>query len=317
MQTKVQAPEVPYQCTVCKKIFRSKKGLKEHAVVHDPSLKKAQCTECALKFRDNNHLKRHIQSAHGQPGSPPTGHTCEMCNWVGYSKATLERHQKTHRVCQICNRRFRTFFLALKHKRLHDRNLKCPICENPPAMFLYERIYLKHLKKHRAELRREIGKIDRRENGEPSRRKSLPSRSHQCFNCAKNFINRWLLNRHLKQECRHLEIPPIRDFFMDHFEVQYNQALKGCVAEYHLTPIEYCANEKVICDLVTRTLKPALVWLNEQGIMVKWGYKAEAHFVRLNSEGEFEEKKALFTHDEHAQTNMEEAALGVYFEDIK
>ena len=205
---------VVHACETCNKEFRDRRALKKHRVVHDASLKKAECSHCHLKFRCNNMLRRHVASFHGSAQAPPTAHRCEMCDWAGFTKISLKEHQKSHLKCshEDCNRRFKTFFLAMKHARLHAAaDNKCPQCDKK---FIYKRILVDHLKRHRAVLKGELRALDREEA--PQRRR-VPSTPHatKCFNCGQTFNNRWLLNRLLRRDCNYLEIPYVGDFMDD------------------------------------------------------------------------------------------------------
>ena len=262
-------------CEVCSKTFKDRRALKRHAVAHDPSLRKAVCPHCPSRFRCNNSLKRHVTSCHGTPRDAPTEHRCGLCPWAGYSKASLTRHEKTHLLCKHegCNRLFKNIFHAKRHQLRHSNMLTCPTCD---MKFMVHRAFMKHVRRHGAIERRQARQEANRRNRESDElaantNSGTGGAKIRCMNCTKGFSNRWLLNRHLRRECTFLEIPDVKELIDEEvFEVQYDRALRGCVAEYKLTPRVLTSDERGLLETSDKTLARVLQSLSDKGVPVKW-----------------------------------------------
>ena len=73
-------------CPHCKKIFRTREGLKEHIlVVHEKSTP-FHCDECPKKFGLNHRLKSHKHIVHSK-------RNCEICGQQAYNTFELTRHK--------------------------------------------------------------------------------------------------------------------------------------------------------------------------------------------------------------------------------
>lgn len=79
------------ECTICKILYRHRRGLDAHAFEEHSGPKK--CTRCDLGFESNSLLRRHTLEVHERVRVPKE---CRYCPLVFKSKTKLERHSGTH-----------------------------------------------------------------------------------------------------------------------------------------------------------------------------------------------------------------------------
>ena len=143
---------------------------------------------------------------------------------------------------------------------------------------------------------------------------------HTCFNCAKIFTTRLVLNRHLKHDCIHLPIEDMTHLMDDaslHFDIEFFPALNGCFSKYTFTPSEHISNEKVCLEYLEHDIPALLEWYHNGNVFLKWGYTLDAMFTRLNNEGEAIFKKAGFSLIDLAHTNADSMVLKEQFNDMR
>ena len=88
-----------------------------------------------------------------------------------------------------------------------------------------------------------------------------------------------------------MEKPYVGDYIDEtHYHVEHQKALKGCVADYKLTPRITINNEGVFLQATDAILERILKRLSFERIPLKWSYKLECKFIRENAEGEVKEK---------------------------
>ena len=141
------------------------------------------CSKCADKFTSLEELKVHFARIHVITASID-------------SKPIRTKHLQ----CALCNRRFSTQYLLNKHLQLHSNAHTCSQCN---AKFMYKRLLTKHTKQTHKINQRGFNLFTMPISG--ARRGEKP----KCFNCNKQFVSRWALNRHLKIECNSQCIPAV------------------------------------------------------------------------------------------------------------
>ncbi|XP_061540307.1 zinc finger protein 84-like [Phycodurus eques] len=148
-----------FNCSLCEKMFYSKRGLKQHMSTHTPN-KPFPCLVCDKRFSWKHHVKRHMEihtrekalttEADGGSKAPPlsdTNHTtkpsrtrkdsdadnhrCSLCRKNFFSSSNLTSHMVTHRgekpfACSICDRRFSLKQNMLRHEKIHSTQKPVP-----------------------------------------------------------------------------------------------------------------------------------------------------------------------------------------------
>ena len=257
--------------------------------------KMIKCRKCTKQFVDNTHLKRHEALVHMKEDK----YQCKECRQRFATAIELKKHFKTHLTCEACNKNFISLFKLNAHRRLHDNEHECGTCQQK---FLYIKEFEKHVASHK---RQEFNKT-KKEKEKKKMDKPPSPRSAKCFNCDQVFENRVLLNRHLKSECDHLSIPNLL-FLMDTdaFDVEFTEAMHGCMTEYKFNSKNLINSEVKYLDLMEPNISLALTFLNQEKVQVKWGYKMEVRFCRTNADGEMEYKTGLFATKDHAYSNID------------
>jgi len=149
---------VKHVCSVCKKVFRAARYLKNHALVHMDE-RRYSCQDCGKRFRTSTHLKTHCMGVHTKEGNHVCSvcgkrfaqgadlrnhmtahfedklHRCETCGKAFKMKMTLTTHQKTHSseksfTCDTCGKQFRSSFALRRHELIHSgvQPYECSVC---------------------------------------------------------------------------------------------------------------------------------------------------------------------------------------------
>ncbi|OMJ83916.1 hypothetical protein SteCoe_15076 [Stentor coeruleus] len=77
-------------CPVCKHIFSTAKGMKQHFGKLHSKQRPSRCAVCKKRFRNKYALKFHFKQVHEQS----TRETCEKCHRAMYNMYSLNRHKK-------------------------------------------------------------------------------------------------------------------------------------------------------------------------------------------------------------------------------
>ncbi|XP_061635265.1 zinc finger protein 84-like isoform X2 [Phyllopteryx taeniolatus] len=146
-------------CSLCEKMFYSKRGLKQHMSTHTPN-KPFPCLVCDKRFSWKHHVKRHMAihtrekalttEADGASKAPPLSdtkrttkpsrttkdsdadnHRCSLCHKNFVSSSSLTSHMVAHRgekpfACSICDRRFSLKQNMLRHEKIHATQKPLP-----------------------------------------------------------------------------------------------------------------------------------------------------------------------------------------------
>ena len=73
-------------CAHCKKVYRTREGLKEHILVVHEKLTPFHCDECPKQFGRIHKLKTHKHIVHSK-------RNCEICGQQAYNSFELTRHK--------------------------------------------------------------------------------------------------------------------------------------------------------------------------------------------------------------------------------
>ncbi|XP_037050575.1 zinc finger protein OZF-like isoform X2 [Bradysia coprophila] len=120
----------PYECGVCKKIFRYSSGLTNHRTIHTGK-KPFECGVCKKTFSRRNDLTRHLRI---HTGEKP--YECKHCMKAFSQSSTLTRHLGMHNsekpfVCGVCDKAFSQRGDLTRHLKIHtgEKPFACDICK--------------------------------------------------------------------------------------------------------------------------------------------------------------------------------------------
>src|SRR5271156_724363 len=258
------------------------------------------CINCIKTFKDNNRLENHLVRVNQYPSSHHTmsaAFKCDQCGKSYKNLKTLKNHKRhVHKElqykCKICLESFLSLTLLQQHIRLnHKRRHQC---DKYTKGFLY----LSQLKKHTA---CHVKSATQKQNEEKNIRVI-------CFKCSKEFSKRTLLNAHFNYNCVHLPIVDVSDKMTEisnHFDIQFTSALRGCLNKYTFTPKELMANEKQCINYLEKDLAEMLKSYKNANVLVRWSSFLNALFTRQKIDGDNEFKKAGFSSEDYAFSNMD------------
>ena len=118
-------------CYTCNRHFESRKGLREHLLIH-PNGRVMKCTYCGKGFDRPSQLELHIRI---HTGSKPF--SCKQCGHAFAAKSALRKHVDVHAKdkgkmfeCAVCNKSFSRKEYLEEHIRTHTGNkpYECLIC---------------------------------------------------------------------------------------------------------------------------------------------------------------------------------------------
>jgi uncharacterized Zn-finger protein len=101
--------EEDFGCSVCSKVFKSKKNLYAHMSTHKPK-EKFMCEVCAKEYNHQFDLESHMESVHHRVVKRDCIYRCTHCDEKFNSHLDLLEHVKEHqrekkeapRLCEIC-----------------------------------------------------------------------------------------------------------------------------------------------------------------------------------------------------------------------
>jgi len=118
--------ELKYQCDEigCGKRFRKRKDLCTHKCQqHNQEWKKKYaCDRCEAKFVTASRLKNHLRKHDGYP-CPDCEHRAET--WSALRRHKGQVHPTKHK-CDQCGKEFPKPSELKRHKRVHEKEIKCP-----------------------------------------------------------------------------------------------------------------------------------------------------------------------------------------------
>ncbi|KAF7286019.1 hypothetical protein GWI33_008322 [Rhynchophorus ferrugineus] len=140
----------PYKCAKCPKSFKCSTGLNQHQKSHSPR-NKIECNIClkslSTKFSFDLHMRRHNKEYVTK---------CEQCGMKFISKGELKLHTDSKHerafLCIECGKRYSSKYSLDYHMQTHDPNFKKVVykCEKCDSSFDTERNRKRHiLKWHR------------------------------------------------------------------------------------------------------------------------------------------------------------------------
>ena len=193
-KVKGEPAESDIPCTICSKIFPSRKGLKTHVIGKHQDA----CTVCFEQFETKKLLEAHIATSHSLSDFQ-TGRRCVICD-ITYPKegkfGILRRHMKTE----------------------HNVGYKCKICQK----MLPSKLELKHHKTQEHKI------VTKRKPTEYSN-----GQDNLCPSCGKSFKVKSSLDYHVSQNCCYLlkenkcsicnEKFESRSLKMDHFAIKHQE----------------------------------------------------------------------------------------------
>ena len=159
-----------FSCDECVKKFRRKENLERHMLSHHKDPTQMECKDCGGKFTNYAHWKRHINANYDEDGKPRD--VCPECGDEFCSPKRLKKHiSKEHSrfECDYCGYAFSKQNNLLEHSLLVTKT--CEVCE---LVICGGKQMKDHMKKeHQVK--------------------------PQCNKCKKIFLQKWLLERHLRE----------------------------------------------------------------------------------------------------------------------
>ncbi|KAJ8877736.1 hypothetical protein PR048_022191 [Dryococelus australis] len=118
-----------FECDICKRIFKTKTGLRHHVATHTGEYKFC-CDYCGRGF-----MSRMMMEEHRSKHTKEERYICDVCGRKFSFQSTYWIHRKWHDTpypykCNFCGRMFRHSSLLAVHKRKHtgERPYKCSQC---------------------------------------------------------------------------------------------------------------------------------------------------------------------------------------------
>ena len=134
---KEHSMEKPFRCE-CGLSYKRLEHLKRHQLVHQESLP-FECFSCEKTFISNYHLNRHLAKHEEKPDdkTPPQAveFTCGQCSLSFTTKSLLSDHLKTHLICPICLKEFKTPKTLSNHSAIHNIARKLHSCTDCDKVF--------------------------------------------------------------------------------------------------------------------------------------------------------------------------------------
>lgn len=110
----IHSDEKPFACDICPKRFRRQDHLNIHRH-HHADVKPFGCEHCGRGFTRVQHLQKHVLSQHGDKDAKAAASARSVRN-------------KIH-ICEICKRGFTTVQYLAVHRRMHERDFTCKLCD--------------------------------------------------------------------------------------------------------------------------------------------------------------------------------------------
>ena len=127
----------------------------------------------------------------------------------------------------------------------------------------------------------------------------------KCPNCELPFKNRWLVNKHLRNDCINYALPDLTEHLdKSKFEWEVVKSLSGCIVQLSAIPLKTSNNERMVIKMVKPYLKKILCGLLDANINVKWSYNLELEFAKDQPDGTTKFKTASFSNPMHAFENF-------------
>lgn len=188
----------PIECNICHKVFKKKKYLNVHKILHGaPHI----CHVCGAKLTSEYYLRIHIRR-HNKDFTE----FCKICNKGFYLKAALKTHMSVHTddkpcTCEICHKSFGNRVYLRNHMKIHSqpgtrKKYKCDICGFET---FYSYCYKEHLWTHTGESQvacEVCGKLIRRQYMKIHIRIHTGEKPDICEFCGKAFSSRRYLIKH-------------------------------------------------------------------------------------------------------------------------
>lgn len=118
------------KCITCQRLFTTEKRLQIHIERHQ---RRHKCIVCDKEFTTKVGLNSHINIIHL---GTTNRYQCHLCGKQFTYRTSLNLHFKTHNLsqsinCDICNKKYKTRFMLLRHlRKVHNGNLllSCEYC---------------------------------------------------------------------------------------------------------------------------------------------------------------------------------------------
>lgn len=201
-----------YNCTTCKKTFKSRDHCRYHQYCLSTGLKPFSCSTCDKKFSKKSHLTYHELSHTGE-----LPFKCDLCEKGFRTNQKLQRHKASHLgkklvSCYICDKQLSNQDGLRVHLRTHSesRPFKCDLCD---ATFKERNGLTKHKATH-SDVKNWVCEVCGKkftirwnllQHKRTAHASSSVSRPFSCEICHQDFLTRFHLKRHMKRRLAHAE----------------------------------------------------------------------------------------------------------------
>uniref|UniRef100_A0A8D8ESG8 Zinc finger protein 358 n=1 Tax=Culex pipiens TaxID=7175 RepID=A0A8D8ESG8_CULPI len=140
-----------FQCTLCGKIYKSIKSLREHETSHYPDRKNHKCPICSQEF-----ARRKYYSTHLKMHRTENQFKCNECDKAFHEDKLLQEHIRTkHRgerpyQCKLCPKTYTRSSSLFVHVQINHENIKKALyrCDKCTKSFLNRHHYERHVNSH-------------------------------------------------------------------------------------------------------------------------------------------------------------------------
>lgn len=186
-----------YSCTVCDKIFKSKKALWDHSIYHNLQYK---CDHCEKRFAKKLLLQRHSRiHTHDRP------YKCDMCEKTFSTNESLTVHIRIHTGekpfrCEHCPKAFPTTSQRTVHQQRHLKicHFQCEQCKKGFVTKLALDVHMFTHKKKSFPCDHCGKMFDNIWTKKSHEALHTQGKNHVCEVCGEKFLRRHTLVQHLK-----------------------------------------------------------------------------------------------------------------------
>ncbi|XP_033106564.1 zinc finger protein 14-like [Anneissia japonica] len=195
------------QCNECGKAFKTKRGLRRHAIIHQGM--KFSCDLCDFQTFWRASIKRHKKMKHFSEDLPYL--ICSMCTYKSKDPNAIRTHERyIHRekkeyICETCGKLFKLSTALKYHQQTHNdkRQYPCDKCSyvGRTRFSLYSH-KSEHITKEQMEFKCDQCSWIGRRQSELKRhyRKHSDNKRYYCHHCGLGYKHKHGLTRHLKEK---------------------------------------------------------------------------------------------------------------------
>ena len=118
------------ECTLCHKVFKCKRNLSQHTLVHSGE-RPYKCKYCDKSFNDTSSLGRHHKLHESNYVKSFSGTVCDKkFTTIEYLRVHKKSHQEDAFDCKLCPKKIKGKYHFKNHVKAHTESptVKCPLC---------------------------------------------------------------------------------------------------------------------------------------------------------------------------------------------